>query len=49
MRLKREDEDYNYSGFDRYFEAMSEVGSVIKRLAEMRISYIELSLCVEKQ
>ena len=49
MRLKRKNESYNYTGFDTYFKEASEVDSVIQRLAEMRIAYIELSLCIEKQ
>ena len=49
MKLKRKDENYDYSELDRYFEEMSEVSSVIKRLIEMRISYMELSLCLERQ
>ena len=49
MKIKSKEESYDYTGFDRYFEERSEVSSVIKSLSEMRISYMELTLCVERQ
>jgi len=49
MKTKRKEESYDYSGFDRFFEERSDVSSVIKRLMEMRTSYLEMTLCLEKQ
>ena len=48
MKTKREDESYDYSGFDRFFDEAMEPEEMISILEEMRIEYIELCLHIEQ-